>query len=202
MNGRPIMQKYDDDRFGQHEYHHHLISPTHNKCTLGKHQPEDARIIITDPRTVRLVSSSIIPYPPKQVDYLPPKYIVPEEDMVPVEQYGYNENNIRLLAALSNRIEGFSNALSMINDIGTPLDLVALMETAPQIDSATFRSILSDAYSALMKKDLETANKLNQYLYGEPPEDPPAEEPSDDETASEGEGNQPSEDKPTESENP
>ena len=197
MNGRPIMQRYDDDKFGQHEYHHHLISPTHNKCTIGKHQPEDARIIITDPRTVRLVPASIIPQPPKPYDYIPPKYIVPEEDMIPVEQYGYNENNIRLLAALSNRIEGFSNALSMINDFGTPLDLVALMETAPQIDSATFRSILSDAYSELMKKDLDTANKLNQYLYGEPPE-----ETSDTETSSGNDDSQSSEQNSTETENP
>jgi hypothetical protein len=64
--------------------------------------------------------------------------------------------------------------LKEIQETDHGIDLVRIMEQVP-FASVSFREILEEAFNVEMKNYLEIINKLNTYIYGEPPEIDPVE---------------------------
>lgn len=85
-----------------------------------------------------------------------------EKDIVDVK--GYNATNIRIMHQVSKRIADLTKLLTAINDLGTPLDLNYIQCKCPAIDSSLFRTILSVAFTELLKEDMALNQKLQELL--------------------------------------
>jgi hypothetical protein len=92
------------------------------------------------------------------------------------EVYGYTEHNMKLLRVASVRVSNLTNVLKEIQETDHGIDLVRIMEQVP-FASITFREILEEAFNVEMKNYLDIINKLNTYIYGEPPTPDPDPEP-------------------------
>jgi hypothetical protein len=110
-----------------------------------------------------------------------PKHVVIDtpamEQLTPAdvdEVYGYTEHNMKLLRVASVRVSNLTNVLKEIQETDHGIDLVRIMEQVP-FASVSFREILEEAFNVEMKNYLEIINKLNTYIYGEPPEIDPVE---------------------------
>ena len=85
-----------------------------------------------------------------------------EKDIVNVK--GYNATNVRIMHQVSKRIADYTHALNLINDLGKPLDLQYLQCRFPTVDSSIFRTILSVAFTELLKQDVALNRKLQEQL--------------------------------------
>lgn len=85
-----------------------------------------------------------------------------EKDIVNVK--GYNATNVRIMHQVSKRIADYTHALDLINDLGKPLDLQYLQCRFPTVDSSIFRTILSVAFTELLKQDVALNRKLQEQL--------------------------------------
>ena len=85
-----------------------------------------------------------------------------EKDIVNVK--GYNATNVRIMHQVSKRIADYTHALDLINDLAKPLDLQYLQCRFPTVDSSIFRTILSVAFTELLKQDVALNRKLQEQL--------------------------------------
>jgi hypothetical protein len=92
------------------------------------------------------------------------------------EVYGYTDHNMKMLRVASVRVSNLTNVLKEIQETDRGIDLVRIMEQVP-FASITFREILEQAFNVEMKNYLDIINKLNEYIYREPPAPEPEPEP-------------------------
>lgn len=93
-----------------------------------------------------------------QCDYWQPT----ADDIVDVK--GYNATNVRIMHQVSKRIADLTKILGLINDLNVPLDLQYIQCKCPAIDSSLFRTILSVAFTELLKEDMALNTKLQTLL--------------------------------------
>jgi hypothetical protein len=92
------------------------------------------------------------------------------------EVYGVTEHNMKLLTVSSVRVAKLTQVLKDLENTEQGIDLVKIMERVP-FASLTFRAVLEDAFTKEMKNYLAIINKINEYMYGEQPEETPEPEP-------------------------
>jgi cell wall protein, putative (cell wall adhesin, putative) (cell surface flocculin, putative) len=90
-------------------------------------------------------------------------YWMPTEKDV-VNAKGYNATNIRIMHQVSKRISDLTKLLGLINDLSKPLDLAYIQCKCPWVDSSLFRTILSVAFTELLKKDTSLFHTLESLL--------------------------------------
>lgn len=83
--------------------------------------------------------------------------------------YGYNAANVEILSIVSKRINEYTEALGIINDLHNPVDLVKIMDLCQAMDSSWFRTVLSDAFTKLVSEELTVADTVKEYLFGTAP---------------------------------
>lgn len=85
-----------------------------------------------------------------------------EKDIVDVN--GYNATNVRIMHQVSKRIADYTHVLELLNNLNRPLDLEYIQCRFPTIDSSLFRTVLSVAFTELLKKDIQLNRSLQEKL--------------------------------------